>query len=115
MFSRFIKISSMVILLTGCTHHQKAELTSEISGQLEAANQGRIPLQDFFKEAEYSQIKISPDGRFLAALFPKNGRNNIAIISSDLTKIIFTGQFEDERHILSYKWVNNERLVLRAG
>lgn len=101
-------------LLAQCTY-QKAELSSELRSELQSFNSQGIPLEDFFKEASYSQLKISPDGRFIAALFPQNGINSLAILSSDLSELVFTGQFDDERHIISYDWVNDKRLVLFAG
>ncbi|WP_141735100.1 alpha/beta hydrolase family protein [Oligoflexus tunisiensis] len=110
----FIVLMLLGMGLVGCTF-QKAQLTSEIQSELDRFNGNHQPLQDFFREAEYSQLKISPDGRFIAALYPRNGVNSIGILSSDLKGLLFTGQFDDERHILDYEWVNNTRLILRAG
>jgi dipeptidyl aminopeptidase/acylaminoacyl peptidase len=112
---RYFKVLLLLAYgLVGCSF-QKAQLTSEIQSELDRFNGNHQPLQDFFREAEYSQLKISPDGRFIAALYPKNGVNSIGILSSDLKELIFSGQFEDERHILHYEWVNNTRLILWAG
>ncbi|MDQ3231271.1 MAG: S9 family peptidase [Pseudobdellovibrionaceae bacterium] len=100
--------------VTGCTF-QKAQLTNELQSELKTFSGKGQPLEDFFKEPEYSQLKISPDGRFIAAIFPKNGINSIGILSSDLSQMIFTGQFDDERHVINYEWVNDTRLMLQAG
>jgi dipeptidyl aminopeptidase/acylaminoacyl peptidase len=109
-------IFAIILLLTwtGCAY-QKAELTGEIQAQLDQINVGHKPLQDFFREAEYSQLKISPNGRFIAAIYPYQGINSLAILSGDLKQLIFTGKFDDERHIVNYKWVNDTRLMLQAG
>lgn len=62
---------------TGCSY-QKAEMTGEIQTQLDQINVGYKPLQDFFREAEYSQLKISPNGRFIAAIYSHQGINSLA-------------------------------------
>ncbi len=106
-----------VILMLSCSAcvYQNAEMTGEIQTQLDQVNKGHKPLQDFFREAEYSQLKISPDGRYIAAIYPNQGINSLAVLSGDLKEMIFTGKFDDKRHIIDYEWVNNTRLMLRAG
>ncbi len=102
------------VLLAACGF-QKADLAPDVSKRLEEADRGQIPVESFFKDAEYSQIVISPEGRYLAAIFPKNGRNAFAVLASDLSKPIFVGDIGDERHVLWIKWVSDQRLVLAAG
>lgn len=110
-----LPILFLFAVLAGC-HYQKAELTPEIQVAIDSFNgSSKQPMQNFFREAQYSHLQISPDGRFIAALFPRNGINSLAILSSDLKQVVYTWQFDDKHNIFQYEWVNNTRLVLWAG
>ena len=72
-----------------------------------------IPLEDFFKRAQYSQMTLSPDGTKLAALTPLKGRDNLVIVDLDKrTRSIITA-FEkvDAAGIF---WVSSTRLCTRV-
>src|SRR5688572_26515129 len=72
-----------------------------------------IPIEDFFKRAQYSQMTLSPDGTKLAALTPHKGRDNLVVVDLDKrTRNIITG-FEkvDASGIF---WVSSTRLCTRV-
>ena len=39
-----------------------------------------IPVEVFFRRAQYSDMALSPDGTKLAAVTPRNGRSNLTVI-----------------------------------
>ncbi|HWP95142.1 MAG TPA: S9 family peptidase [Gammaproteobacteria bacterium] len=68
------------------------------------------PVEDFFRNARYSQMTLSPDGRYLAALAPSEGRRNIALIDLvDRSKSRFLTRVDKD--IAGYFWASNDRLV----
>ncbi len=70
-----------------------------------------IPVADFFKASQYSGIpSLSPDGKTLAVLTPRNGRNVLAVIRLDsrTPRVIAS---DPDWDIANPIWVNNERLV----
>jgi dipeptidyl aminopeptidase/acylaminoacyl peptidase len=76
-------------------------------------NPADIPIETFFKRAQFSQMSLSPDGRRLAALTPLNGRNNLVIVDLDKrTREVITA-FEKIDAADIY-WVNSKRLCLSA-
>jgi dipeptidyl aminopeptidase/acylaminoacyl peptidase len=70
-----------------------------------------IPLEDFFRNPRFTQVVLSPSGRYLAAIVPINERRNIAVIDlDDTTKVDVITAFK-ESDVRSVVWVNDERLV----
>ncbi|MCQ8877114.1 S9 family peptidase [Pseudoalteromonas shioyasakiensis] len=70
-------------------------------------------LQAYAKHSQYIDIKLSPDGKYLAS----TSRNNEGIISLtvlDLTKgeIISVTRGRGKESVSSFSWLNNERLLL---
>ena len=72
-----------------------------------------IPLEDFFKRAQYSQMVLSPDGSKLAAITPLKGRDNLAVVDLEkrTSNVITAFEKLDAGGIF---WVNNRRLCLRV-
>ena len=58
---------------------QKAKETEPV-----ATKASDIPVETFFKRAEYTSMALSPNGKMLAAISPINGRENLVV--SDLEK-----------------------------
>ncbi len=70
-----------------------------------------IPVADFFKKAQYGGAPVlSPDGKNIAVLTPRNGRYVLAIINleSRQPKVIAS---DPDWDITRPTWVNNSRLV----
>ncbi|HET7401599.1 MAG TPA: S9 family peptidase [Usitatibacter sp.] len=73
-----------------------------------------IPVETFFRRAEYSQLQLSPNGKLLAALVPIRGRNNLAVIdieSKSRTVITELSSLD----VFNFWWVNNGRLCFRVA
>ena len=72
-----------------------------------------IPLEDFFKRAQYNEMILSPDGQKLAAITPLKGRDNLVVVDLDKRSNNVITAFEklDAGGIF---WVSNKRLCLRV-
>ena len=70
----------------------------------------RVPVEPFFRHADYSSFKLSPSGKYVAGLIPMNGRNALVAIEVATRK---PGPPTTLRgyDIAWFDWVNDERLV----
>ena len=73
-----------------------------------------IPVESFFRRAEYSQLQLSPNGKFLAALVPIRGRNNLAVIDLDSKSRTVVTELST-LDVSNFWWVNNGRLCFRVA
>jgi dipeptidyl aminopeptidase/acylaminoacyl peptidase len=72
-----------------------------------------IPLEDFFRRAQYAEMTLSPDGTKLAALTPLKGRDNLVVVDLEKrTRNIITA-FE-KLDAVGIFWVNSNRLCTRV-
>lgn len=70
------------------------------------------PLQDFFKTAELSDAKLSPDARFLALrLTGPDGREKLGVYDVATRQTNIAASF-GKLDVRTFRWVNSERLVL---
>ncbi|MFK7954960.1 MAG: prolyl oligopeptidase family serine peptidase [Lysobacterales bacterium] len=68
-------------------------------------------VEDFFKNPQYSQMTVSPNGKYMAAIAPANGRRNLAIIDlKDRSKSRFITALDDQ-DVAGYTWVSDDRII----
>lgn len=69
-----------------------------------------IPMEDFFRNPEKTDFKISPDGQYLAYLAPWERRLNVHVqkIGEDHSTRVTNAT---QRNIAGYLWAKNNRLV----
>lgn len=71
-------------------------------------------IAELFRPAQYAEMKLSPDGRHIAALVPVKGKQNIAIITvSPRGAKALSGL--SSRDVVDFWWVNDRRLLYRTG
>jgi dipeptidyl aminopeptidase/acylaminoacyl peptidase len=70
----------------------------------------RIPIDVFFGNPEISQLRFSPDGRYLGALVPVAHRMNLVVMDLENKKQQLVTKLTDEG-IQSFQWANNDRLL----
>lgn len=101
---KILAISLISLLLFACN----SQSTKETDPMLNLIP--KIPVKDFFRNAEKTAFKISPNGLFLSYLAPVNNRMNIFIkpINTDSTTQI---TFETKRDISGYFWGNDNRIL----
>jgi dipeptidyl aminopeptidase/acylaminoacyl peptidase len=74
---------------------------------------GPVAPDVFFKHPDYRELRLSPSGKYLAALIPSGGRIRLAVIDLDTRASSVPGALRDE-DIDWFAWVNDERLVFSA-
>ena len=69
-----------------------------------------IPIETFFKHAEFSQVALSPDGKTLAALAPNKNRQMLVTLDLATRKGARVASFSDQ-DVIQFWWINDQRLV----
>jgi hypothetical protein len=70
---------------------------------------GEIPVEAFFRRAQFAQMELSPDATRLAAIVPRSGRDNLIVIDLASRKANVMTAF-DGFDVASFRWVSNTRL-----
>ena len=73
-----------------------------------------VPLEDFFRHAEFTDVTLSPDGAHLAVTVPQDDRTMLAVLRVSDKKLIGKWDYGTERHIGGVIWVTNERIVFEV-
>ncbi len=68
-----------------------------------------IPAEDFFKKPDLSDLVMSPNGKYIAALRPVDGRKKLVIIDlASKTSLVVAGS--PLYDVAGVSWINNDRL-----
>ena len=84
---------------------------------VQAQQPKQYSVEDFFRNSEFAGLDLSPNGEWLAALGPYEGRRNLfAMRLSDraavrLTSFESKGRDEANRDVDFFFWANDERLI----
>lgn len=78
------------------------------------AQPAKLSVEDFFRHPQFSNLRISPDGEYLAATAPINGRMNLVVMNIKERKP-FGLTSEQRFDIVDFHWVGNNRLVFTLG
>ena len=68
---------------------------------------------EFSKAAAFSEVKISPDGKFLAVVINVENKRALGIVDRAAFKMVNVVRFNDDYEVGKYHWVNDERLVIK--
>ncbi len=99
------------LLMTSAVGQTPPPASSVVSAPISSA---LVPINDFIRPADVSQVAISPDGKYLSAIVPRpdNPHENLLAIldakTAKITRLIPSGK---NSLIADYFWVGNERLV----
>ncbi len=70
----------------------------------------RIPVEDFFRNSEFTGFQISPDGNYLTAIGPFRGTQNLfAFDVETLTPVRLTANRRN--NVLGAVWASNDRIL----
>lgn len=69
-----------------------------------------LPLETFFADTEMTSVQISPDGRYLTFLAPKNERANLAIMDRQTKKLRWITDMKEES-VVAYVWAKKDRIL----
>jgi len=71
-------------------------------------------IETFFKLPQYSAMQFSPNGKFIAALAPVNGSQNLVLYDPASKKATAVTAMEGI-DVVRFAWLGNERLMLWTG
>ena len=70
-----------------------------------------IPVEDFFRNSEYSALQLSPSGKYMATLAPIHGHRNLVVMETDGLKNPKQLTGISDQDILGYSWVSDDVIV----
>ncbi|MCL1090849.1 S9 family peptidase [Shewanella profunda] len=68
--------------------------------------------QLFSKGSEYSNVKISPTGKYLSAITSVDGKKVLLVLDAQTKKLLNAIRFPSNAQVGDYEWANSERIVL---
>ena len=71
-----------------------------------------VPVGDFFKDPEFSNVSLSPTGEYITVSVPQDDRTVLAAFRVDGMKLVAKWDYGPKRHIDRVQWVSDERLFL---
>lgn len=69
------------------------------------------PIEDFFRYMEFRDIRISPDGKHLAATVPDEDTQALVVFTRENRKVTGVARFEDEREVAEFEWASSKRIA----
>lgn len=103
-----------VAILFGVLGFGTATAENESATAAAPSKPGVIAIGDFLHRADFTQVTISPDGKYLAALTPapdKPHENVLAILDGKTAKVLHIIPSGQDALIAEYFWFNSERLI----
>lgn len=70
-----------------------------------------VPIEDFFKDAEFATVQLSPDGKHVAVTAPAEDRTVLAVLRVSDRKVVGKWDYGKDRHFRRVAWANNGRLL----
>ncbi len=106
---RLLGACLFVALLGSLTSCRTASLSAVPNAEMAKAPTAITP---FSRHAEFGQVKISPDGKYLAATKISEGKRALAFIDLQSMKFTFLLRPAGRSMVGNFYWVNNERVVV---
>ncbi|HAY92547.1 MAG TPA: peptidase S9, partial [Shewanella sp.] len=103
-----MKLFRLAALATLCLPILPISTFAANSSNANALSQAQL----FSKGDEYSDVKISPTGKYLSAITSVEGKNVLLILDTQTKKLLNAIRFPDNAQVGDYEWANSERLVL---
>lgn len=72
----------------------------------------KIAVEDFFKDPEFTDVSLSPEGTFLAVSVPRADRTILAILKTADLSVQSTFDYGENRHIDNVAWVSDQRFMM---
>src|SRR5690606_4978325 len=72
----------------------------------------QIDLAPYVKRDRYETIKISPDGRHLAATVPLEDRTVLVVVDRAAQKVVSGGMGVPDSAVWDFWWADDERIVI---
>lgn len=91
-----------------------AVLVASLSGVCTAA-EAVPPIEAFYQRDTFTALKLSPDGRHLAAGVPLEDKTVLVIFERATMKVTGRLAFESQAHVEWFDWANNDYVVATAS
>lgn len=75
----------------------------------------QVDLDSYIKKDQFNDVKISPNGLYLAATVPLEDRTGLAVLRRSDLKVMASVGLGKDSHIGGFFWANDERLLLRLS
>lgn len=92
-----VKIVVAVLLATGMTGQALAQ---------------KVPVEDFFKDAEFSAVTLSPTGEYLTVSVPEGDRTVLAAFRVEDMELVGKWDYGRQNHAERVRWVNDKRFFV---
>lgn len=79
---------------------------------LGAAQAREVPVEDFFKDPEFTSVSLSPTGEYITVSVPTEDRTGLAAFRVADMKLVGKWDYGSTRHIDRVRWVNDERFFM---
>jgi dipeptidyl aminopeptidase/acylaminoacyl peptidase len=73
-----------------------------------------VPIEDFFKDAQFETVTISPDGQHMAVTINHEDRGLLAVLRVSDKKLVGKWDYGENRYIRGVMWANNDRILFRV-
>lgn len=70
-----------------------------------------VTLEALFREPEFRQVTLSPDGQHIAVTLPEGDRTVLVVLKIGTKKPLSRWDFGARQHIGNVYWVNNQRIL----
>lgn len=74
-----------------------------------------VPIADFFRHAEFTDLQISPTGEFLTVSVPMEDRTILAVLKTADKSVVAKWDYGSRMHVQGVQWVNDERFMVRVA
>lgn len=110
-------ISASISGVVGCGATQKSEPAPiQSKAKVIQGDPNKVPFDNFFKGVDYTNMRISPDGKhFSAGKVKPNGELEIFIIDRRTMKVKSTMSLKGRLGISKAIWATNERVLFEVG
>lgn len=71
-----------------------------------------VPVEDFFKDPEFSNVSLSPTGEYITVSVPQEDRTLLAAFRVSDMELVGKWDYGAKRHIDRVLWVNDERFFM---
>ena len=110
------KLSLLLVAIysLGCQTPQAQKPSAELTEKLKL-DRKKYPgqsIQDFFKDREFTDVRISNDGKYLAVGFENNGRVELAVLERQNYKFVYRAKTPTGQTVVDFGWLNHERLYM---
>ena len=69
----------------------------------------RVPVEDFFRDAEFTDVTLSPTGEFITVSVPQGDRTVLAAFRVEDMELVGKWDYRGQHHVEDVLWVNDRR------